>query len=63
MGSDANKRFLEEQIIGFLKEFVMQIKKSGLDTTVYIVFCVLTLGTVWLMRIIISEAIRKSIDS
>lgn len=41
----------------------MQIKKSGLDTTVYIVFCVLTLGTVWLMRIIISEAIRKSIDS
>lgn len=41
----------------------MRIKKSVLDSVVYTLFCVLTLGGLWLMRIAISQGIRKAVKS
>lgn len=40
----------------------MKIKNDGLDSIVYIIVCVCTLGTVWLTRIVISTAIRKALE-
>ncbi len=34
---------------------------SSLDTLVYVVVCILSLGTIWITRIVISQAIRCAI--
>lgn len=38
-----------------------QIINSETDKTIYVLFCVLSFGIVWLLRIIISQAIRMSV--
>jgi len=44
------------------REGVMVSKnESGVDTFIYVIFCILSLGTVWLTRIVISQAIRCAI--
>jgi hypothetical protein len=40
----------------------MKKRESGLDELVYIVLCILTVGTIWLTRVVISVAIRKAIE-
>lgn len=36
-------------------------RESGLDHFVYILLCILSVGTIWLTRIVISHAIRCAI--
>ena len=40
----------------------MKVKENSIDTIVYIIACIITLGAVWITRIIISQAIRKSVQ-
>ncbi len=40
----------------------MKVKYNGLEEWVYIFLCVLSLGTVWLTRIVISMAIREALE-
>ena len=39
----------------------MKKKENPIDGIIYIIACVLTLGGVYITRVIISEAIRKAI--
>lgn len=41
----------------------MKIKKSTLDSVVYIIACIFTGGVIWISRVVISVAIRKAITS
>ena len=36
----------------------METKKSSMDAILYVLLCIASLGGVWLMRVIISQAIR-----
>lgn len=38
----------------------MKLRKSWSDSAIYILFCVATLGTAWVMRVIITQAIRMA---
>jgi len=40
----------------------MQLKENSIDTIVYIIACIVTLGAIWITRIVISQAIRKSVQ-
>jgi hypothetical protein len=40
----------------------MKIKISYSDRFIYIIFCLLSFGAVWIMRVIISEGIRMALD-
>ena len=40
----------------------MKVKDSGLESLVYIILCVVSLGTIWLTRIVITMAIRKALE-
>ena len=40
----------------------MKIKQNSIDTVVYIIVCIITFGAAWISRIIISQAIRKSVE-
>ena len=41
----------------------IRIKKSELESFIYILICILSLGTIYISRIIISTAIRKAIQT
>jgi hypothetical protein len=41
----------------------MKTKQNKLDSFIYILFCILSCGVIWISRIIISEAIRKALKS
>ena len=40
----------------------MKVKSDGFESFVYIVLCVISLGTIWLSRIVITMAIRKAVE-
>jgi len=40
----------------------MKVKNDGLESLVYVILCVLSVGTIWLTRIVISTAIRKALE-
>jgi hypothetical protein len=40
----------------------MKAKTSGWDTFIYVLLCIFTVGAAWLMRIVISQAIRCAIQ-
>ena len=39
----------------------MKKRESGFDELIYIVLCIISVGTIWLTRVVISVAIRKAI--
>lgn len=40
----------------------MKAKENAIDTIVYIIACIVTLGALWITRIVISQAIRKAVQ-
>lgn len=40
----------------------MKLRQSELDSAVYVIACILSCGIVWVMRVIISAAIRKAVQ-
>lgn len=40
----------------------MKPKDNSIDSVVYIIACILSLGTIWITRIIISQAIRRAVE-
>ncbi len=40
----------------------MKVRTNTIDDIVYIIACIITLGAVWITRIIISQAIRRSVQ-
>lgn len=41
----------------------LKIRDSSADRIFYILFCISTLGAVWVIRVILSEAIRQAIQN
>lgn len=39
----------------------MKVKRDGMDTFFYTCFCILSLGSLWVLRLVISHAIRCSV--
>jgi len=39
----------------------MKVKQNKLDTVAYIILCILSGGTIWLLRILMSVAIRMAL--
>lgn len=42
---------------------VVKVQKSGWDSFQYVIACILTLGGAWILRIVISQAIRMSLTA
>lgn len=41
----------------------MKIRNNTVDEIFYYIMCLVSFGGVWLMRVVISEAIRKAFES
>lgn len=41
----------------------MRIKENTLDSIIYVLLCIFTVGGAWLVRILISQSIRMAIKS
>jgi len=46
-----------------LTDSKLMVRYGNFDEVVYVLACVFSLGSIWLMRIIISEGIRHAFDS